>query len=320
VTRLVLRLVVRDSAQRDAKRVRIRKVFILATAVVAVVQFFGWGFLRSEQSVDYRARAAMWEAKGEEVLVVRPPVPYSYRDQLPGIDDKFRGFVDFERGEVHLLGTDEIGRDIFARILYGTRISLTIGIIAVSIYVTIGTVLGALAGYFLGKVDMLIMRLVEIMICIPYLFLLLTIVALFQQKSIFLIMFAIGIISWTGVTRLVRGEFIRERNIEYVDAARAMGFKTPRIVFRHILPNAMGPVLVVATFGVASAILAESGLSFLGMGDVTVPSWGAILNHGRENEYWHLIIPPSIAIFITVTALNLVGDGLRDALDPKLRD
>jgi peptide/nickel transport system permease protein len=318
--RVVLHLAFRDKVQRGRNRVNIRKWFIVATAVVAVIQFFGWGFLGSQPTVDYRARDAQLRAEGQDVLVVKPPVPYSYRDQLPSLDDKFRGFFDFERGEVHVLGTDEIGRDIFARILYGTRISLTIGIIAVSIYVTIGTILGALAGYFLGKVDMLIMRLVEIMICIPYLFLLLTIVALFQQKSIFLIMFAIGIISWTGVTRLVRGEFIRERNIEYVDAARAMGFRMPRIVFRHILPNAMGPVLVAATFGVASAILAESGLSFLGMGDVTVPSWGAILNHGRENEYWHLIVPPSVAIFVTVTALNLVGDGLRDALDPKLRD
>ena len=147
---------------------------------------------------------AQWEAEGQGGLAIRPTVPYSYRDQLPTVDDKFRGFFDFERGEVHLLGTDEIGRDIFARILYGTRISLTIGLIAVSIYVTIGTILGALAGYFLGKVDMLIMRLVEIMICIPYLFLLLTIVALFQQKSIFLIMFAIGLVAWTGVTRRSR--------------------------------------------------------------------------------------------------------------------
>ncbi len=320
VVRLVLRFAVRGRDDRDRLRPKIRKGFVALTLAVAVVQLLGWGLLTSDPAVDYRAREAQWKAEGLDVLVVRPPVPYSYRDQLPTLDDKFRGFLDFERGEVHLLGTDEIGRDIFARILYGTRISLTIGLIAVSIYVTIGTVLGALAGYFGGRVDMLIMRLVEIMICIPYLFLLLTIVALFQQQSIFLIMFAIGIISWTGVTRLVRGEFIRERNIEYVDAARAMGFRTPRIVFRHILPNAMGPVLVAATFGVAGAILAESGLSFLGMGDVTVPSWGAILNHGRENEYWHLILPPSVAIFLTVTALNLVGDGLRDALDPKLRD
>lgn len=318
--RLVLQIAVREQPGRDALRGTIRKIFVVATLLVALIQLFGLGLLTSDPVVDYRAREAAWEARGEEGIAIRPPIPYSYRDQLPTLADKFRGFLDFDRGEVHLFGTDEIGRDIFARILYGTRISLTIGLIAVSIYVTIGTILGALAGYFGGRVDMLIMRLVEIMICIPSLFLLLTIVALFQQKSIFLIMFAIGIISWTGVTRLVRGEFIRERNIEYVDAARAMGFRTPRIVFRHILPNAMGPVLVAATFGVASAILTESGLSFLGMGDVTVPSWGAILNHGRENEYWHLIIPPSVAIFVTVTALNLVGDGLRDALDPKLRD
>lgn len=298
----------------------VRRGFIAVTALVGLVQFFGFGLVTSQPRMDYRAREAVLRESGEEVWVLRPPIPYGYRDQLPTVDDKFCGFFDFERGEVHLLGTDEIGRDILARILYGTRISLTIGIIAVSIYVTIGTILGALAGYYGKKVDMVIMRLVEVMISLPQLFLLLMIVALFEERSIFLIMFAIGLVSWTGVTRLVRGEFIRERNIEYVDAARAMGFRAPRIVFRHILPNAMAPVLVAATFGVAAAILVESGLAFLGLGDVSVPSWGAILNHGRENEYWHLIIPPSVAIFITVTALNLVGDGLRDALDPKLRD
>ena len=269
-------------------------------------------------------KAAEKLATAEEVrdsyTIIYPLIPYSYRDQLPQGYDRFNRSFNFERGERHLLGTDEEGRDVFSRLLYGTRISLTIGLVAVSIYITIGTILGALAGFFGGFVDLVIMRLVEIIICIPGLFLILTIVALFDQKSIFMIMFAIGIVSWTGITRLVRGEFLRERNSEYVLSAEAMGFSTPRIIFRHVLPNAVGPVLVSATFGVAGAILTESGLSFLGLGDPTAPSWGGILDHGRTNQYWHLIIPPSIAIFITVTALNLVGDGVRDALDPKLRD
>ena len=275
---------------------------------------------RLEKSVQ---EAEQKEAEAREFLdaheITTTPIPYGPSEQLPSPKDKFLGFFTFDKGERHLFGTGETGRDIFVRILYGTRIALTIGIVAVGIYLSIGTVLGALAGFFGGKVDLTIMRIVEVVICIPALFLMLTIVALFEERSIFLIMFAIGIVAWTGITRLVRGEFLRERHKEYVDAARSMGFSTPRIIFRHILPNAVGPVLVAATFGIPAAILAESGLSFLGLGDVSVPSWGRILFDARTHPYWHLIIPPSVAIFITVTALNLVGDGLRDALDPKLR-
>ena len=269
---------------------------------------------------EAKAQLAKAQAARDEQTILYPPVPYGYREQLPQGYDSLRGSFDTARGELHVFGTDQTGRDVFARILYGTRIALTIGIFAVSIYVTIGVILGALAGYFRGWVDMVIMRSVEILICIPGLFLILTIVALFDQKSIWLIMFAIAIVSWTGITRLVRGEFLRERNSEYVLAAQAMGYSTPRIIFRHVLPNSVGPVLVSATFGIAAAILTESGLSFLGLGDVSVPSWGGVLNEGRTEEQWHMIVPPSVAIFITVTALNLVGDGVRDALDPKLRN
>lgn len=269
---------------------------------------------------EAKDRLTKAQAARDAATILYPPIPYGYREQLSQGYDSFRPSADFARGERHLLGTDQTGRDVMARILFGTRISLTIGLFAVSIYVTIGTILGALAGYFRGWVDMLIMRAVEILICIPGLFLILTIVALFDQKSIWLIMFAIAIVSWTGITRLVRGEFLRERNSEYVLAAQAMGYSTPRIIFRHVLPNSIGPVLVSATFGIAAAILTESGLSFLGLGDVSVPSWGGVLDEGRRNSMWHMIIPPSVAIFITVTALNLVGDGVRDALDPKLRN
>ena len=300
---------------------KLRKGALILGAVLAVVQSFELAFVASKPVVDYAALEREYKANGQDYTAIHAIVPYSYDTQVEGREAKFRSFA-FLPGEdhKHLFGTDETGRDIFARILFGTRISLTIGLVAVGIYVTIGTILGALAGYFRGKVDAVIMRFVEIMICIPSLFLILTIVALFDEKSIFLIMMAIGLVSWTGITRLVRGEFLRERNKEYVQAAQAMGLGTPRVVFRHVLPNAIGPVLVSASFGIPGAILVESGLSFLGLGDVTVPSWGRILNDGRINEYWHLILPPSIAIFLTVTSMNLVGDGLRDALDPKLRN
>jgi peptide/nickel transport system permease protein len=264
---------------------------------------------RITQAAAARREGAWW--------TLRTPIPYGHRDQLGGREEQYVRFLD--RAD-HLLGTDIQGRDIFARILYGTRISLTIGIVAVSIYVVIGTILGALAGYFGRRVDLLIMRLVEIVICVPSLFLIMMIVALTEKKSIFLIMVAIGLIGWTGITRLVRGQFLRERSLDYVTAARALGLPTHRIIFRHILPNAFAPVLVAATFGVASAILTENTLSFIGLGDPTVPSWGRVLNDGRDSGYWHLILPPTIAIFLTVTALNLLGDGIRDALDPKLRN
>ena len=263
-----------------------------------------------------------WHDQGMlDASIVRTMVPYGYREQLPDFEDSNLPAFHFSRGR-HILGTDEAGRDVFARLLYGTRISLTVGLVAVAIYVTIGTILGAAAGYFRGAVDMIIMRTVEMLICIPGLFLLLTLISVIppESRGIFLIMALIGCLSWTGTTRLVRGEFLRERNKPYVEAAQMLGYGKARIIFRHVLPNSLSPVLVTATFGVAGAILTESGLAFLGLSDPTVPSWGGLLNEGRVNHYYHLILPPSVAIFITITALNLIGDGLRDALDPKLRN
>ena len=205
------------------------------------------------------------------------------------------------------------------RILYGTRISLTIGFIAVGIYVAIGIILGSIAGYFGGKVDLAIQRLIEIVMCIPSFFLILTVIALVGSASIFLIMAAIGFVRWTGVARLVRGEFLRLRNQDFVTSAQALGYPTSRIIFKHILPNALGPVLVAAAFGVASAILLESSLSFLGMGDASTASWGVTLREGYSTGAWHLVLIPGFAIFLTVLLLNLAGEGVRDAMDPKLR-
>lgn len=258
------------------------------------------------------------EDKKLAYTVVLPPVGYHHDDN----DEKrvvepptLRGGW----GTWHLLGTDRNGRDVLARVLYGTRVSLTIGVVAVSIYCTIGAVLGALMGFFGGWVDILLMRLVEIMICFPAFMFILILVAVTETKNIFMIMFAIGMIGWTGAARLIRGQFLSERSLDYVAAAQALGVSKRRIAFKHILPNAIHPIFVTATFGVAAAILLESGLAFLGLGDPEVPSWGQILLQGRETKEIWLIHSPGFAIFFTVTILNLVGEGLRDALDPKLR-
>ena len=222
----------------------------------------------------------------------------------------------------HVLGTDDTGRDVLSRLIHGTVIAGSVGIVSVSIYVFIGIIVGALAGYFRGWVDLVISRLIEIVICFPTFFLIIMVVG-FWKPSIYNIMIALGLIRWTGVARLVRGEFLKIMSEDYVNAARALGLPAPRIIFRHILPNAVAPVFVSASFGVAGAILIETSLSFLGFG-VTPPtaSWGEVLKQGRlyvNENLPHLVWAPGLCIFFTVTMFNLVGEGLRDALDPKLR-
>ena len=219
----------------------------------------------------------------------------------------------------HVLGTDSAGRDQFVRMVYGTRISLTIGVIAVCIFVFIGTFLGAIAGYFGGWVDIGIQRLIEVVMSLPSFILILSFVSLLPNKSIFWIMLFIGITRWTTVARLVRGEFLKLKSSDFVQAAIAAGSPTLRVIFRHVLPNAMGPILVAAAFGVANAILIEAGLSFLNVSDLEAPSWGRILKDGRDFHNLRTMLFPGIAIFFTVSVMNLIGDGLRDALDPKLR-
>jgi peptide/nickel transport system permease protein len=266
----------------------------------------------TERVVNYRSERERLAVLGVEPSAWFPLVPYSYRETDP--QSSLRG-----PSTEHWLGTDAEGRDVFCRMLYGTRISLTIGLVAVSIYVTIGTILGALAGYFGGWVDNLISRLVEIMITFPSFFLILTLAALIQDRSIFHVMLIIGLTSWTGVARLVRAEFLRQKGLDYVQAALALGLSPRRVIFGHILPNAIAPALVAATFGVATAILTESSLSFLGVGDLSVASWGETLSAGRVQQKAWLVLAPGAAIFFVVTIFNLVGEGVRDALDPKLR-
>jgi peptide/nickel transport system permease protein len=224
-------------------------------------------------------------------------------------------------GRGHWLGTDTIGRDLACRMIWGGRVSLAVGVVGVSIYVTIGILIGALAGYFRGWVDLVISRIIEVVICFPSFFLILAIVA-FVGPSMMVIMIVIGLTSWTGVARLARAEFLRLSEQEFVQAARALGYSHLRIIFRHVLPNAMAPVLVSATFGVAGAILTESALSFLGLGiTIPKPSWGGILSDGRDAIFsaaW-IIVYPGAAIFVTITCYNLVGEAFRDAADPRLR-
>jgi peptide/nickel transport system permease protein len=222
----------------------------------------------------------------------------------------------------NLFGTNQEGIDVFAQMVHGTTIALLVGFVSTGIAAAIGIPLGALAGYVGGSMDMLISRLIEVIMCIPALVLILALIATLPKPSIWQVMAVLGATGWTGIARLTRAEFIKLRESEFVTAARALGSNPLRIMFRHILPNALAPVLVPITFGIAAAILIESALSFLGVSaSPTDPRWGVLLNAGRRDlTMWWLIVFPGMAIFLAVLAYNLIGEGLQEATDPRLRE
>ena len=227
-----------------------------------------------------------------------------------------------EPSSTYILGTDAAGRDIFSRVLHAGRVSLSVGLVAVGIYTIIGVVLGALGGFYGGWVDSFIMRMADVVLAFPNLIIIITVVSVLGP-GLFNLMLVIGLLGWPPITRLLRGEFLSLREREFIVAARATGAGNNRLMFRHLLPNAMAPIIVAATFGVANAILLEAGLSFLGLGvQPPQPSWGNMLTDAQsltvlESMPW-LWIPPGIFIALAVLSINFIGDGLRDALDPYL--
>ena len=286
-----------------ANRVALLALFVLLVLVVAAVL----GKLLTEWWIVFDPSVVRLPDK------LLPPLAAAGAGALPAADLPAFG--------VYLLGTDELGRDVFARMLQGSFVSLSIGFVAVGISVAIGIAVGGLAGYYRGWVDGVLMRFTDVMLCFPTMFLILTVVALLPP-SIYNIMIVIGVTGWMGSARFVRAEFLSLREQDFVVAARALGLRERRIIFRHMVPNAIAPVLVSATIGVADAILAESALSFLGFG-VQPPfaTWGNILADGRGyllDAPW-LFFVPGFAIFVVVLAFNLVGEGVRDAWNPRLR-
>ncbi len=244
------------------------------------------------------------------------PVLSPYNPNEINVDDIF--LKPFENN--HILGTDGLGRDVLSRIIWGTRVSIKVGFVATGISIIIGILIGTIAGYYGRRIDSVLMRFVDIMLCFPSFFLILSVVAI-TKPCITNIMIIIGLTSWMGIARLVRGEFLSLKEREFTQAAKIMGASNVRIIFRHILPNAMAPVYVAATFGIAGAILTESALSFLGLGvQPPTSSWGNLLSTGKSTiEFaWWITAFPGLAILITVLSYNLLGEGLRDILDPRI--
>ena len=288
--------------------------FLILTSIATILANT---FVKPPQLIiydDFRTQ----QAQGKYDWSINAPVAFSARDYMRDVSEAPLREPLAKSQFNHFMGTEENGADVFSRMIHASRVALSIGFIATGIALVIGVILGGLMGYFSGIVDMLGMRLVEIFESVPTLFLLLTFVAFFG-RNIYLIMVIIGLTSWSGYARYARAEFLKLRKQDYVQAAIASGLPLRSILFRHMLPNGVAPLLVSVSFGVASAILAEATLSFLGPGPVDAPSWGQMLNQSiRASTFnWWMAVFPGGAIFMTVFAYNLIGEALRDALDPK---
>jgi peptide/nickel transport system permease protein len=314
VAGLLLTLAATRSFFRAAGRSRYDLVGAVVTAFLLAVASVT---IETPQNPVYERYREMEEARQLD-LVVRTIIPYSPNDRLRDQPDATLRPPDRE----HWLGTTQYGEDMLSRMLYATRVALAIGVIATSIATVIGIVVGGLMGYFSGTVDLLGMRVLEIVEAIPTLILLL-IVTVFFGRSLYLMMVVIGLVSWTTDARFIRAEFLKLRNLDFVQAATAVGLRRASIIFRHMLPNGVAPVLVHASFGIAGAILLESTLSFLGLGlGPDDPSWGQLLNQARSGGRgfsWWIATFPGAAIFLTVFAYVLIGEALRDAIDPRMR-
>jgi len=299
--------------------VRARWLVLLAMLFAILVPLIAYRAIGDGDTARL-GRFRQMQIAGQLQHVIWAPIPYSPEDHLRDLFDRARPHPRPPGGE-NVLGTERIGADMLSRLIFACRVALAVGFIAEGIAVVIGVVVGGLMGYFASWVDLLGMRLVEIFSSIPSLYLLLTFVAFFG-RNLYLIMLIIGLTSWTGYAYFTRAEFLKLRKQDFVQSAIAAGVPTWRVVFGHILPNGLTPVLVSLSFGIASAILTESGLSFLGLGPEDSSSWGALLNQAVSaggGFYWWLAVFPGIAIFLTMFSYNLIGESLRDTLDPRFQ-
>lgn len=286
----------------------------------------GWTPTQQESMAHRILRRFMHHhlAVAGSVVVILLVIMAIFAPTIAGQDPYYQDYsmIKTPPSQTHILGTDALGRDVWARLVFATRVSLSVGLVAVSIYTVIGLILGAVSGYYSGTVDTIIMRITDIFMCFPLLIIIITVVAMIGP-SLFNIMAVIGLIAWPSIARLVRGQFLSLREQDFITAARCLGLPNSRIIANHLLPNVVGPITVAATFGMAGAILTEASLSFLGLG-VPPPeaSWGQMLTDAQKlsvlSDMPWLWIPPGVMIALMVLCLNFVGDGLRDALDPQM--
>ena len=298
------------------RRLSFRRSLLILMMTLAVSIPLAIRFVNPPQTIVYE-RYRQLEREGKVQAIYRTPIPYSANDRLRDLPEmRLTG-----PSPQHWLGTESSGADLLSRIIHASRIALAIGFISQGIAVVLGVFVGGVMGYYVGKIDILGMRVIEVFEAVPRLFLLITFAAFFG-RNLYMMMAIIGLTGWTGDARFIRSEFLRLRNQDFVQAARAAGLPIRSILFRHMLPNGIAPVLVSASFGVASAILLEATLSFLGLGLVDEPSWGEMLNQARAGGvsfFWWIAIFPGLMIFLTVFAYNQIGEALRDAIYPKLR-